>query len=74
MVQMAAAFSSVINGGSYYEPHVVRQIVNEQGAEMCIRDRDGSYSEDGTVSAAVTGPDGTLKITNLPWPTVVFWD
>ena len=32
MVQMAAAFSSVINGGSYYEPHVVRQIVNEQGA------------------------------------------
>lgn len=32
MVQMAAGFSSVINGGSYYEPHVVRQIVNEQGA------------------------------------------
>ena len=30
MVQMAAGFSSVINGGSYYEPHVVRQIVNEQ--------------------------------------------
>lgn len=32
MVQMAAAFSSVINGGSYYEPHVVRQILNEQGS------------------------------------------
>lgn len=32
MIQMAAGFSSVINGGSYYEPHVVRQIVNEQGA------------------------------------------
>ncbi len=26
MIQMAAAFCSVINGGSYYEPHVVRQI------------------------------------------------
>lgn len=32
MVQMAAAFSSVINGGSYYEPHIVRQIINDQGA------------------------------------------
>ena len=32
MVQMAAALSSIINGGSYYEPHVVKQILNEQGA------------------------------------------
>lgn len=32
MVQMAAAFASVINGGSYYEPHVVKQILNDQGA------------------------------------------
>lgn len=32
MIQLAAAFCSVINGGSYYEPHVVRQIMNEQGA------------------------------------------
>lgn len=31
MVQMAAAISSIINGGSYYEPHVVKQILNEQG-------------------------------------------
>ena len=32
MVQMAAAFASVINGGSYYEPHVVRQILDENGS------------------------------------------
>ncbi len=32
MVQMAAAYASVINGGSYYEPHVVRQILNDQNA------------------------------------------
>ena len=32
MVQMAAAYCSVINGGSYYEPHVVKQILNEQGS------------------------------------------
>jgi stage V sporulation protein D (sporulation-specific penicillin-binding protein) len=29
---MAAAYCSVINGGSYYEPRVVKQILNEQGA------------------------------------------
>lgn len=32
MIQMAAAYGSVINGGSYYEPHVIKQILNEQGA------------------------------------------
>lgn len=32
MIQMAAAFASVINGGSYYEPHVVKQILNDQGS------------------------------------------
>lgn len=39
MVQMAAAFASVINGGSYYEPHVVKQILNENGA--VIQKNDG---------------------------------
>lgn len=32
MIQMAAAYSSLINGGSYYEPHLVKRILNEQGA------------------------------------------
>ncbi|MGN0438948.1 MAG: peptidoglycan D,D-transpeptidase FtsI family protein [Lachnospiraceae bacterium] len=31
MIQNAAAFCSVINGGDYYEPHVVKQIVDENG-------------------------------------------
>ncbi len=31
MIQMAAAYCSVINGGSYYKPHVVRQILNANG-------------------------------------------
>lgn len=34
MIQMAAAFSSIINGGYYYEPHVVKKIVNSQGATV----------------------------------------
>lgn len=32
MVQMGAAISSVINGGYYYQPHVVKQILNDNGA------------------------------------------
>lgn len=31
MIQNAAAFCSVINGGDYYEPHMVKQIVDENG-------------------------------------------
>ena len=31
MIQMTQAFSSVINGGNYYEPHIAKQIVNEDG-------------------------------------------
>ena len=31
MTQLAASFCSLINGGNYYEPHVVKQIQNENG-------------------------------------------
>lgn len=31
MTQMVAAFSSLINGGNYYKPHVVKQIQDENG-------------------------------------------
>lgn len=32
MIQLAAAFSSLINGGYYYEPHVMKQIETDDGA------------------------------------------
>lgn len=32
MVQMAAGFSSLINGGDYYRPCVVKQVINPKGA------------------------------------------
>ncbi len=31
MIQVASAISSVINGGYYYQPHLVRKIVDENG-------------------------------------------
>lgn len=34
MIQMASAFCSVINGGKYYEPHVVKEIRNADGTTV----------------------------------------
>lgn len=31
MIQLGAAFSSMVNGGIYYEPHVVKEIRNKDG-------------------------------------------
>ena len=31
MIQMASSFSSLINGGNYYQPHVVRQLQDDKG-------------------------------------------
>lgn len=34
MIQTISAFASLINGGYYYEPHVVKKIVNSEGATV----------------------------------------
>lgn len=38
MIQMASGFSSLINGGYYYEPHVVKQIQDENGTVIETQD------------------------------------
>lgn len=38
MTQMASAFCSLINGGYYYEPHVVKQIQDENGNVIETKD------------------------------------
>lgn len=38
MTQMASAFSSLVNGGYYYEPHVVRQVQDENGRVIETKD------------------------------------
>lgn len=34
MIQMAAAYASIINGGSYYQPHLVREITDSDGVVL----------------------------------------
>ena len=38
MIQLAAAFSSVINGGNYYEPHVVKEVKSDSGAVVSAKE------------------------------------
>lgn len=51
MVQMAAAFSSLINGGTYYQPHVVKQILNNKGS---VVERKDAVAVRETVSASTS--------------------
>lgn len=34
LIQVASAFSSIVNGGYYYQPHVAKKIVNDNGATV----------------------------------------
>ena len=68
MIQMAAAFCSVINGGSYYEPHVVKEILNEEGAvverkdPVLVRETVSKSTSDFLIDAMFkTVTDGTGK-------------
>lgn len=73
MVQMAAAFASVINGGYYYEPHVVKQILNESGSviqkndRLLVRETVSASTSDLIRKALVrTVAEGTGKAAQVP--------
>lgn len=53
MMQMATGFSSLINGGKYYQPHVVKEIVNSKG---------GVVEEVGSAVVKQTITEETAKI------------
>ena len=58
MIQHAAAFSALINGGNYYKPHVVSQITDESGSvvstlEPTIEKRVVSQSVSDTLRKAL---------------------
>ena len=36
MVQLAAAFSSIVNGGKYYKPHIVSSIQDSKGSTVKV--------------------------------------
>ncbi len=70
MIQMIAAFSSLINGGYYYEPHLVKKVINSSGATVenieprLLKQTISQDTSDMIISMCnqvVTGEHGTGK-------------
>lgn len=77
MIQMVSAFSSVINGGYYYEPHFVKQVLNSNGAvvenvEPTVVKRTVSKDVSETMKKYLyaTVEDGTAKYAQVEGYTI----
>lgn len=62
MIQLASAFCATINGGNYYEPHVVKEVKNENGAVV--------LSKDDTLVRRVVTESTSSKIRKYLYKTV----
>ncbi len=72
MIQMASSFCALINGGTYYEPHVVKRLQNSAGAtvqriEPLVVNKTTSEATSNFLkeSLYLTVSDGTGKAANL---------
>lgn len=77
MVQMATAYSSLINGGYFYQPHVAKEIINDKGATVkafdktLIRKTVSEETSDFIKEAMFqTVEAGTAKYAQVPGYTV----
>lgn len=70
MIEMITAFSSLINGGYYYEPHVVKKVVSSSGATIknieprILRQTISQSTSDKIIeycNQVVAGSEGTGK-------------
>ena len=74
MVQLAAAFSSAINGGKYYEPHLVKRIENSEGTyihqinkqvlRQTISESTSKYLREALFETVETGTGKFAQIKN----------
>lgn len=72
MIQQAAAYCALVNGGTYYEPHIVRQIRNSSGAVLkeidkvevrqMISAETSAYIREALLDVVDTGTGGNAKI------------
>lgn len=77
MLQVAAAYSSLINGGYYYQPHVAKEIINDEGATVKAFDKNlirktASRETSDFIKEAMfqTVEAGTAKTAAVPGYTV----
>jgi stage V sporulation protein D (sporulation-specific penicillin-binding protein) len=72
MVQMASAFSSLINGGTYYQPHIVTKITDSDGniiesieptvLKQTVSEGTSSLIKDYLYSVVSSGTGKTAKV------------
>jgi stage V sporulation protein D (sporulation-specific penicillin-binding protein) len=72
MVQMASAFSSLINGGTYYQPHIVTKITDSDGniiesveptvLKQTVSEGTSSLIKDYLYSVVTSGTGKTAKV------------
>ncbi len=72
MIQQISAYCSLINGGTYYQPHIVRQIKSSSGALIKEYDKEevrettstgtSAYMREALLSVVDNGTGGNVKI------------
>jgi len=72
-LQLAAAYSSLVNGGYYYQPHVAKKIINDKGAtvkefdKILVRQTVSEASSKFIQEAMyLTVEEGTAKWAKVP--------
>ena len=77
MIQVASAISSVINGGYYYQPHLVRKIVDENGntvqsmeptvLKQTVSGKTSDLVRGYLVSTVKAGTGKAPRCRGIPW-------
>lgn len=72
MVQMCAAYASLVNGGNYYEPHVVKQILDSEGnvveniepklVRQTVSKNTSEYMKEALYQVVANGTGGRVQI------------
>ncbi len=72
MIQLASAFSSLVNGGNYYKPHAVKKIVNDSGVTVkemepvlvrqTVSDKTSDFIQEYMYQTVENGTAGGAKV------------
>ena len=74
MLQIAAAYASLVNGGYYYEPHIMKQIKNSSGAvidrndgvlvKQTVSEETSKFIREASLLAVTNGTAGGAHVDN----------
>lgn len=75
MIQIITAYASILNGGSYYEPHIVKRIENNKGdiikeiekkeIRKTVSEKTSQFIRDALIKTVEEGTGKLAKIENV---------